>query len=162
MLVSIFTTVDKLGFQVADECTVELKVENWGLSVVRSRCSQNLNLGNFTLLFCWRRQIIVLKRVPYAQHDHFSSFNQSYFCSLALRWRQRQEQHHKLRIWLAERGNIIVQHVQHAVVRILNCLRFLRKTAWNYHICNFDNSVSLRALTICHNWPARPVILKMK
>ena len=51
-----------------------------------SRCRENLKYGNFTLSFGRLRQRIVLKCVPHvqhAQHDYFSSFNQSDHCFLA-------------------------------------------------------------------------------
>ena len=48
-----------------------------------SRFRQNLKFGNFTLPFSRLRQRITVKCVPHAQHDYFSSFNQSDHCFVA-------------------------------------------------------------------------------
>ena len=54
----------------------EVKVDIERFNVVCPRCRLNL-FGIFTLSFGRLRQRIVLKCVPHAQHDYFSSFNQS-------------------------------------------------------------------------------------
>ena len=62
---------------------VEAPFEVKLVTIVFSRCCQNLKFGNFTLSFGRLRQRVVLKSVPHVQHDYFSSFDQSDHCLLS-------------------------------------------------------------------------------
>ena len=57
------------------------------------------------------------------------------------KWRrQRQRQRHKLRLWLVERGKIIVLHVRHAYWWKFSTYSVKRRSTWNF---NFWGSVDI-------------------
>ena len=60
------------------------KAKSERFTTASSRCRQNIKYVNFTLSFSRLRQNIAPKSVPHAQHDYFSSFNQSNLNLMAL------------------------------------------------------------------------------
>ena len=74
-----FEKISEVHFRLLGRNGFHEKAENERFTAAVSHCHQNLKNENFTSSFGRLPQKIAPESVPHAQHDYFSSLDQSYY-----------------------------------------------------------------------------------